>query len=322
MLHSKAFTLAEVLIVLFLVGVFATFANPTVLQNPKIELGKLNTTAGNVRTTNEASVFKDLPENKIDIEEADKINIKEIAKYNDIYNTPIKISIAEVSKKKANTNYHLLYTYTQKDKDNNNDKTPIDISLEDIDKTETIYTFIRNPLNKRNEREIGRSILSLLPLIDDKCKKNCFAKNYRTISGKPYKIKINNLTPKGILNNGARVAVANDTTNKKFPIIKVYIDLNGKRPPNTRCRDLFEYELYPTLKATQFFPAGKFNNYTEVVFTDEKKSAQDEIPIGTFKQIKYTDKQIKNFIYKYGKYCEIKIEHDTKANGYRSIIKY
>lgn len=318
--QSKAFTLAEVLIVLFLVGVFATFANPTVMQNPKTELGKLNATAGKVSTTNNASVFRDLPENRISIEDANEIKIKKIAEYKDVHDIPIKINLAKISKEKEDPNYHLIYTYTQKEKNKN--KNPIDIPLIDLDKTEAIYNFIKNPNDRHNEKEIGKSILSLLPLIDDNCKNKCFANNYRTISGKTYKTNINSAISKGILNNGARIAVVNGTTNKKFPIIKVYIDLNGKRPPNTRCRDLFEYELYPTLTATQFFPAGKINNYTEVIFTDEKKSSKKEIPIGTFKQIKYSDEQMKSFIYKYGKYCEIKIEHDAKTNGYKSIIKY
>ncbi len=317
MLHSKAFTLAEVLIVLFLVGVFATFANPTVMQNPKIELRKLSATSDSVHSTSDAGIFKDLPEKEIPINEDAKIEINKITEYKDIYNTPISVNIAKVSNN-TKSNYHLLHTYLKEEKN----QKPIEQSLEDIYKTEAIYNFIKNPHNKQNQKKIGESIFSLLPLIDDKCKNNCFAKNYRTISGKKYKTDINNSISKGILNNGARIAVVNGTKNKKFPIIKVYVDLNGKRPPNTRCKDLFEYELYPTLTATQFFPAGKINNYTEVVFSDEKKSTLNEIPIGTFKQIKYTDKQIKNFIYKQGKYCEIKIEHDTIMNNNKSIIKY
>ncbi len=146
----------------------------------------------------------------------------------------------------------------------------------------------------------------------DKCTKNCFANKYKTISGKNYPIKFNN-TKKGILLYGERVAI-----NKHG---NIYVDLNGPKGPNTKCRDLFEFEFYNQNFYPVIYPANthidfdiKDAFYIPLYNSDTNKKAKEFKLSNVLSN--HSDEELQSFIHTEGKYCELKIVSDN------FVIKY
>lgn len=156
--------------------------------------------------------------------------------------------------------------------------------------------FYYEPVYKK-----GQIIASKLELDNiDNCTKNCFAKNYKTISGNPYPVNFKN-TKMGILLYGERLAINEHGT--------IYVDINGPKGPNIKCKDLFEFEFYNY----NVYPAN-----THINFHINDVFKFNSFPKFELSNIlsKHSDEELQSFIHTEGKYCELKIVADN------FVIKY